>query len=78
MKQQIQEAGPPDSLISDLLGHAGPGQTNRTYDEAATVDRMAEWIDTGEASASEPRGRVAGKNDKPWSLALEFTYHFAF
>ena len=35
-------------------------------------------IDTGEASASEPRGRVAGKDDKPWSLALEFTYHFAF
>jgi hypothetical protein len=35
-------------------------------------------IDTGEASALEPRGRVAGKDDTPWSLALEFTYHFAF
>jgi integrase len=45
VKQQLQEAGPPDSLISDLLGHAGQGQTNRTYDEAATADRMVEWIE---------------------------------
>jgi long-chain fatty acid transport protein len=35
-------------------------------------------IDTGEASASAPRGRVAGKDDTPWSMAIEFTYHFAF
>jgi hypothetical protein len=34
-------------------------------------------IDTGEASALEPRGRVAGKDHTPWSLSVEFTYHFA-
>jgi integrase len=45
LKQQLQEAGAPDSLVSDLLGHAGQGQTNGTYGEAATVDRMAEWIE---------------------------------
>jgi integrase len=45
VKQQLQEAGAPDSLISDLLGHAGQGQTNGTYGEAATVERMAEWIE---------------------------------
>jgi integrase len=45
VKQQLQEAGAPDSLISDLLGHAGQGETNGTYGEAATVERMAEWIE---------------------------------
>ncbi len=45
VKQLLQEAGAPDSLVSDLLGHAGQGQTNGTYGEAATVDRMAEWIE---------------------------------
>jgi integrase len=45
VKQQIQEVGAPDSLISDLLGHAGQGQTNGTYGEAATVERMAEWVE---------------------------------
>jgi integrase len=45
VKQQLQEAGAPDSLISDLLGHAGQGQTNGTYGEAATVERMAEWVE---------------------------------
>jgi integrase len=45
MKQSLQEAGAPDSLISDLLGHVGQGQTNGTYGEAATVNRMAEWIE---------------------------------
>ena len=45
VKQQLQEAGAPDSLISDLLGHAGQGQTAGTYGEAATVERMAEWIE---------------------------------
>jgi long-chain fatty acid transport protein len=35
-------------------------------------------IDTGVASALEPRGRVAGKNgSSPWALAIEFTYHWA-
>lgn len=45
MKQQLQEAVAPDPLASDLLGHAGQGQTNGTYGEAATVKRMAEWIE---------------------------------
>ncbi len=45
VKQQLQEAGAPDSLISGLLGHAGQGETNGTYGEAARVDRMAEWIE---------------------------------
>jgi integrase len=45
MKQLLQEAEAPDSLVSDLLGHAGQGQTNGTYGEAATVDRMAEWVE---------------------------------
>jgi integrase len=45
VKQQLQEAGAPDSLISDLLGHAGHGETHGTYGEAATVGRMAEWIE---------------------------------
>jgi integrase len=45
VKQRLQEAGAPDSLISDLLGHAGSGETNATYGEAATVSRMAEWIE---------------------------------
>ena len=44
-KQQLQEAGPPDSRISALPGYAGQGQTNGTYGEAATVGRMAEWIE---------------------------------
>jgi len=35
-------------------------------------------VDTGPLSALEPRGRVAGENgSSPWSLALEFTYHWA-
>jgi len=38
-KQQLQEAGPPDSRISALPGYAGQGQTNGTYGEAATVER---------------------------------------
>jgi integrase len=45
VKQQLQEAGAPDSLISDLLGHAGHGETHGTYGEAATVRRMAEWLE---------------------------------
>ena len=45
IKQQLQEAGAPDSLISDLLGHAGQGQTNGTYGEAATVERMTAWVE---------------------------------
>jgi hypothetical protein len=45
VKQQLQEAGAPDSLISDMLGHAGLGMTNGTYGEAATVDRMSEWVE---------------------------------
>jgi integrase len=45
VKQRLQEAGAPDSLISDLLGHAGNGETNATYGEAATASRMAEWIE---------------------------------
>jgi integrase len=45
VKQLLQEAGAPDSLISDLLGHAGQGQTNGTYGDAATVERMAEWVE---------------------------------
>jgi integrase len=45
VKQMLQEAGAPDSLVADLLGHAGHGQTNGTYGDAATVDRMAEWIE---------------------------------
>ena len=32
-------------------------------------------IDTGPATALEPRGRVSGKDHSPWALALEFTYH---
>lgn len=35
-------------------------------------------VDTGEDSAASPRGRVAGKNDTPWAVAFEFTYHFGF
>jgi integrase len=45
IKQMLQEAGAPDSLVADLLGHAGQGQTNGTYGEAATVRRMSEWIE---------------------------------
>ena len=45
VKQQLQEAGAPDSLVSDLLGHVGQGQTNGTYGEAATVGRMADWVE---------------------------------
>jgi hypothetical protein len=28
-----------------LLGRAGQGETNGTYGEAATVERMAGWIE---------------------------------
>ena len=45
VKQMLQEAGAPDSLIADLLGHAGQGQTNGTYGEAATPQRMREWVE---------------------------------
>jgi integrase len=45
VKQQLQEIGAPDSLISDLLGHAGRGETHGTYGEAATVERMSEWVE---------------------------------
>jgi integrase len=45
VKQQLQEAGTPDSLISDLLGHAGRGETNGTYGETTTVERMAECVE---------------------------------
>jgi len=45
VKQQLQEAGAPDFLISDLLGHVGQGETHGTYGEAATVNRMSEWIE---------------------------------
>jgi integrase len=45
VKQQLQETGAPDSLISGMLGHAGQGETHGTYGEAATVERMAEWIE---------------------------------
>jgi integrase len=45
LKQQLQEVGAPDSLISDLLGHAGQGETHGTYGEAATIERMAEWVE---------------------------------
>jgi hypothetical protein len=27
------------------LGHAGQGETNGTYGEAATVVRMSEWVE---------------------------------
>jgi integrase len=45
VKQMLQEAGAPDSLVSDLLGHAGQGQTNGTYGEVATLGRMREWVE---------------------------------
>jgi integrase len=45
VKQQLQEAGAPDSLIADVLGHAGQGETHGTYGGTATVERMAEWIE---------------------------------
>ena len=41
----LQEAGAPDSLVADLLGHVGQGETNGTYGEAATVERMTEWVE---------------------------------
>lgn len=45
MKQQLQDAGAPDSLIADLLGHVSHGQTHGTYGSAATIERMAEWVE---------------------------------
>ncbi|MBW2233362.1 MAG: tyrosine-type recombinase/integrase [Deltaproteobacteria bacterium] len=45
VKQQLQEVGAPDSLISDLLGHAGQGETHGTYGGAATTERMSEWVE---------------------------------
>jgi integrase len=45
VKQQLQESGAPDSLIADVLGHAGQGETHDTYGGTATVERMAEWIE---------------------------------
>jgi hypothetical protein len=31
---------------------------------------------TGPASVLSPRGRVAGENDDPYALTLEFTYYW--
>jgi integrase len=45
VKQMLQETGAPDSLVSDLLGHAGRGETQGTYGEAATAERMSEWVE---------------------------------
>jgi integrase len=45
VKQLLQEAGAPDSLVADLLGHAGEGQTNGTYGDAASIDRMGIWVE---------------------------------
>ena len=45
VKQRLQDVGAPDSLVADLLGHAGQGQTNGTYGEAATVERMRVWVE---------------------------------
>jgi integrase len=45
VKQLLQEAGAPDSLIAHMLGHAGQGETNGTYGGAATVERMAERVE---------------------------------
>lgn len=45
VKQQLQEVGAPDSLIADLLGHAGQGETHGTYGGAATTERMSEWVE---------------------------------
>jgi long-chain fatty acid transport protein len=33
-------------------------------------------VDTGPESALGPLGRVAGKNDDPYAMTLEFTYHW--
>ena len=33
-------------------------------------------VDTGPLSALGPRGRVAGKNDSPYAMTLEFVYHW--
>ena len=45
VKQQLQEVGAPDSLIADLLGHVGQGETHCTYGGAATTERMSEWVE---------------------------------
>ena len=44
VKQQLQEVGAPDSLIANLLRHAGQGETHGTCGGAVTVERMSEWI----------------------------------
>jgi len=64
VKQQLQEVGAPDSLVSDLLGHVGQGETHGTYGEAATVARMSEWVER------LPLHRVLGPNSKQQSGGL--------
>ena len=74
-----------DRTFSFALDHAwgfGAGilrtrESGRKYDLNATVLRLGSApVDTGPESALSPRGRVAGTNDSPWVVVLDFTYHW--
>ena len=58
VKQQLQEAGAPDSVIADVLGHVGSGETHLTYGCAASIEKMTEWIEC------LPWANVVGSNSR--------------
>ena len=64
IKQQQQAVRAPNSLIADMLGHAGQGETHGTYGEAANVERMADWVER------LPLRRIVGRSGETTSVYL--------
>ena len=45
VKQLLQEAGAPDRLVADVLGHAGRETLNSTYGDGTSLREMRQWTE---------------------------------
>jgi long-chain fatty acid transport protein len=82
VEQPVNDDDRTFSFALDEMYGAGVGVTytrpnNHSFDLNLTVMNTGEApVDTGTLSALGPRGRVAGEDDSPYAVALEFTYHW--
>ncbi len=82
MEQPVDDEDRTFSFALDEVYGVGAGihytrGNGHSYDLNLSVfDTGDAPIDTGPASTLSPRGRVAGENDDPYAVTLEFTYYW--
>jgi long-chain fatty acid transport protein len=82
MEQPVDDEDRTFSFALDEVYGVGAGihytrGNGHSYDLNLSIfDTGDAPVDTGPASVLSPRGRVAGENDDPYAITLEFTYYW--